>query len=166
MEGHDGPYDAPVVIGPRPVLQDWIDYNGHMNVAYYTMAFDQAVDTFLERELGIGEKFVARENMGPYALQAHIHYLDELLVGEMFTVSVLLLDQDARRMHLMMQMRKQSSDVVAATCEQVLMNVDLSARRSAAYPEWAQTRLAAMQVAHADLPRPAQIGRPIGFVKR
>ena len=36
-----------VVEGPvEEVLEDWIDYNGHMNVAYYTLAFDRAIDLF------------------------------------------------------------------------------------------------------------------------
>ena len=45
--GHDGPYDAPGVVGPQRVLPEWIDYNGHMNVAYYTLAVDTAFDDFL-----------------------------------------------------------------------------------------------------------------------
>lgn len=163
MEGHDGPYAAPVVIGPRKVAPDWIDYNGHMNVAYYTMAFDQALDVFLEDELGVGESHVTRERHGPYALQAHIHYLGEMLEGEEFTVSVILHDHDAKRMHVMLEMRNAATGAVAATCEQVLMNVDLTARRSAPYPDWAVARMAAMQAAHAELPRPAQMGRPIGL---
>lgn len=166
MEGHDGPYDAPVKIGPRKVSADWIDYNGHMNVAYYTMAFDQAVDVFLEEHLGIGETFAAREKMGPYALQAHIHYLGELLEGEAFTVEIILHEQDARRMHLVMVMKKADTGAISAVCEQVLMNVDLTARRSAPYPDWAQARLAAMQAGHAGITRPPQMGQPIGFLKR
>ncbi len=163
MDGHDGPYDAPVVIGPRQVEPGWIDYNGHMNVAYYTMGFDQALDVFLQEELGIGERFVTREGHGPYALQAHFHYLGELLAGERFTVSVLLHDHDAKRMHVMLEMRNAETGAVAATLEQVLMNVDLTARRSAPYPEWAQARMAAMRAAHAGLARPGQMSRPIGL---
>jgi len=33
VEGHDAPYDAPVVMPERAVPPEWIDYNGHMNVA-------------------------------------------------------------------------------------------------------------------------------------
>ena len=39
------------------VLAEWIDYNGHMNVAYYTLAFDKALDFFFEDVLGIGPLF-------------------------------------------------------------------------------------------------------------
>ena len=38
VKGFDGPYEAPLKLPIRKVLKSWIDYNGHMNVAYYTMA--------------------------------------------------------------------------------------------------------------------------------
>ena len=166
MEGHDGPYAAPLVLAPRRVSPDWIDYNGHMNVAYYMMAFDHAVNAFLEDQLGLGESFAARANMGPYALQAHVHYLGELREGDIFTNEVILHDHDPRRMHIVIVMRRADTGAVSATCEQVLMNVDLTKRRAAAYPEWAQARLASMQTAHADLARPPQMGQSIGLLKR
>ena len=31
----------------QTVLAEWIDYNGHMNVAYYTLAFDKGFRFFL-----------------------------------------------------------------------------------------------------------------------
>ena len=36
----------------QTVQPDWIDYNGHMNVAYYTKAFDIAFDEVLEDYFG------------------------------------------------------------------------------------------------------------------
>jgi len=38
------------------VKPEWIDYNGHMNVAYYVLAFDHAIDDFYGR-LGLGEAY-------------------------------------------------------------------------------------------------------------
>ena len=51
VKGFDGPYEAPLKLPTRKVLKSWIDYNGHMNVAYYTLAFDKALDDFLEKNL-------------------------------------------------------------------------------------------------------------------
>ncbi len=163
--GHDGPYAAPLKSPARRVPKDWIDYNGHMNVAYYTMAFDQAVDHFLEAELGIGESFAAEARQGPYALQSNICYLGELLEGTEFTVDAQLVDYDAKRLHLMLEMRD-AEGTLAATCEEMLMNVDLEARRSTAYPDWAQARAARMAADHAHLPRPSQMGQRIGIRRK
>ena len=35
------------------VRAEWIDYNGHMNVAWYVAAFDMAGESFLE-QVGLG----------------------------------------------------------------------------------------------------------------
>jgi acyl-CoA thioester hydrolase len=35
------------------IRREWIDYNGHMNVAYYVLVFDHATDAFWDY-LGIG----------------------------------------------------------------------------------------------------------------
>ncbi len=166
FEGHDAPFDAPVTLAARQVPAEWIDYNGHMNVAYYTMAFDQALDDFLENELGIGEAHAARVRQGPYALQSHIHYLDELLEGESFVIRVRMIDHDAKRMHLFAELFNTDDDRLAATCEQMLMNVDLETRRSTPYPDWAQARMADMLAAHKVLEVPAQLGAPLGIRRK
>ncbi len=166
FEGHDGPYNAPVDLPEREVPAEWIDYNGHMNVAYYVMAIDQALDKFLEDELGIGETHAARVRQGPYALQSHVHYLDEMLEGERFIVSVRLVDCDTKRMHLFIELLNADGRTVAATCEQMLMNVDLETRRSTPYPDWAQVRMSAMLAAHSGLKRPTQMGAPIGIRRK
>lgn len=160
--GHDGPYDAPVRITGGTVLPAWIDYNGHMNVAYYTLALDAAIDEFLEHTLGVGVTFTEAAGQGPYALQAAYHYLGELLEGEAFDVTVRMHDHDAKRMHLFVEMFA-ASGAPAATLEGLLMNVDHKTRRGAAYPDWAQTRMARMLADHAVLPTAPQIGAPIGI---
>lgn len=165
-EGHDAPFAAPVDLPARQVPAEWIDYNGHMNVAYYVMAIDQALDRFLEDELGIGEAHAARVRQGPYALQSHIHYLSELLEGDSFIVSVRMIDCDAKRMHLFIELLNAQGRKLAATCEQVLMNVDLKTRRSTPYPDWAQVRMRAMLAAHKVLEAPVQLGAPIGIRRK
>ena len=65
VKGFDGPYEAPLRLPSRKVLKSWIDYNGHMNVAYYTMAIDKSIDYFLDEILGIGETHAKEMNKAP-----------------------------------------------------------------------------------------------------
>jgi len=44
---------TPVVSPLRTVPAEWIDYNGHMNVGYYSLAFDKGVDVLLDL-VGVG----------------------------------------------------------------------------------------------------------------
>ncbi len=156
---------APIRTAPRRVPAEWIDYNGHMNVAYYTLAFDKAMDEVLER-LGVGESFVAEAAMGPMALATMIHYLAELVEGEEFACDFQLLDADAKRVHGFLTMIKLETGNAVATYETLTMNVDLTARRSAPYPDWAQRRIASLLAAHAGLARPAQAGAAIAIRRK
>lgn len=142
---------------------EWIDYNGHMNLAYYVMAFDQSLDLFLDQEIGVGESLVISRKQGPFVLQNHVHYLDELLVDEQYYCRFLLLDGDAKRLHIAGSMHRADNDVTVCVMEQVLINVDHDTRRSTPYPIDIQTRITALVKVHARIPRPSQIGRPIGL---
>ena len=119
----------------QTVLSEWIDYNGHMNVAYYTLAFDKAVDFFFEDVLDIGPSFVERNKEGPFALKASYNYFNELLEGEKFFVDISILDFDSKRVHVFGEMRKDESLELSAVFETVLMNMDLSARKVKQYPD-------------------------------
>ena len=119
----------------QTVLGEWIDYNGHMNVAYYTLAFDKALDFFFEDVLNIGPSFVEKNREGPFALKASYNYFSELLESESFFVDISILDFDSKRVHVFGEMRKDKSLELSAVFETVLMNMDLSARKVKQYPD-------------------------------
>ncbi len=154
---------APVRTLPMTVPPEWIDYNGHMNVAYYTMAFDKSSDQIFNDVLGVGEEYATKLRMGPYVIQQQLHYIAEILEGESFYCAYQLLDWDAKRMHFFGEMRKASDHSLCATSETLGMNVDLVARRSTPYPDWAQARIRALGEAHSKLGRPERAGAVIGI---
>lgn len=164
--GHDGPYPAPVEIAGQGVSPDWIDYNGHMNVGYYGIAFDKALDVLLSDSLGIGAAFVEQARQGPYVVQSHLHFLAELHEGAGFAVRFRLLDHDARRLHFFAEMVADATGAVCATQEILVMNVDHRTVRPADYPAQAQRRFARMLADHAGLPKAPQVGAPLGIRRR
>ena len=153
---------SPFVTDIKKVLPEWIDYNGHMNVAYYTLAFDEALDDFLN-EIGIGESHVRSSQNGPYALQANYHYLNELLEGEQFRVRIYLVDVSNKCFHSAMEIFNEKDLSVCAVCEQITMNVDLKRRKSNNYPDWVREKFDMMLGSQNDEQLPAQIGKPIGL---
>ena len=120
----DGPYSTPIILPEQEVLNEWLDYNGHMNVAYYTLAFDKSLDIFLEDLLGIGESHAYKNNQGPFVVQAHYHYLSEMKLNEKFNVRLFVVDCDKKRC-LMFRNFSQLQEKVIAVVEQVLINVNL-----------------------------------------
>ena len=62
------------------VRSEWIDFNGHMNVAYFALTFDHAIDQVLEY-LGLGEEYVRLENASVFAVDMNVSYRRELRDG-------------------------------------------------------------------------------------
>ncbi len=144
------------------VAPAWIDYNGHMNVAYYVLAFDQATDRFFDC-LDIGEAYRRATNCSIFALEAHVTYERELREGEAFAVETRLIDADRKRLHMFHSMTKGDSAAVAATMEVMALHVDLAGPRAAPFPDAVWAQIEALLEAHRQLPAPPQLGRKIGI---
>lgn len=134
-----------------------------MNVGYYLLAFDQALDGFFENWMDLNAGYAERSGMGSFVLQSHMHFKSELRGGDSFRVTLQLLDYDPKRWRYLAQMRASSDDRLAASCEQIAMNVDHATRRSAPLPPPQRARLAALMDAHRDLPWPDEVGAPLGI---
>ena len=161
----DGPYSTPIILPEQEVLNEWLDYNGHMNVAYYTLAFDKSLDIFLEDLLGIGESHAYKNNQGPFVVQAHYHYLNEMRLNEKFHVRLFVVDCDKNKMHLCMEIYSLFQEKVIAVVEQVLINVNLKLRKSEQYPPWAFEKLLKLKNAHKNASLPSAFGKSIGLKK-
>ena len=149
----------------QTVLSEWIDYNGHMNVAYYTLAFDKALDFFFEDVLNIGPSFVEKNKEGPFALKASYNYFSELLESESFFVDISILDFDSKRVHVFGEMRKDKSLELSAVFETVLMNMDLSARKVKQYPDRVLELFKLFKSSLDQDKIPSEIGRKITLKK-
>jgi acyl-CoA thioester hydrolase len=144
------------------VRPEWIDANGHMNVAYYMLAFDGATDAFLDY-LGLGTQYTEATGGSTFTAEAHISYLREVLEGNPLRFTTQLLAYDAKRFHYVHCMYQANAAYLAATCEFMVLSVDLKERRVAPLPASALTRLDDVLRAHADLPTPEQVGHVIGI---
>jgi len=142
------------------VPRAWLDYNDHMNVTWYTKVFDDAGEAFI-REIGMGEKYTRERGGSWVVLEAHLCYLGEARLGDELRVAGQVLGHDAKRVHLFMEMQR-GTDAIAS-CEQMIMHLDLASRRSAPFPAAVYEQLAALAAAHVALARPAAAGRVIGL---
>jgi acyl-CoA thioester hydrolase len=153
---------APFVSSLMQVESAWIDYNGHLNMAYYNVLFDRAVDQAFEL-LGCGLAYVRSWRHSCFTAEVHVRYLRELHAGDPVQVSWQLLDFDQKRLHYFEQLHHATEGWVSATSENMSLHVDMEAKRTAPFPEEIATRLAAMMTAHARLPRPEAAGRRIAM---
>jgi acyl-CoA thioester hydrolase len=151
------PFAAAVV---QTVLPAWIDYNGHMNVGYYHVAFDLAAEDFF-RFLGFTPEFRQRSEGTTFALESHLNFLREVKQGDALRFEARLLDFDAKRVHFYQEMFHAAEGYLAASCESLSAFVSQATRRTAPIPAVLLERLGAAKTAHAALPRPWQIGHVI-----
>jgi acyl-CoA thioester hydrolase len=153
-------FAAPFVSSVMRVEPQWIDYNGHLNMAYYNVLFDRAVDEAYEL-LGIGVDYLKQHNHSTFTAEAHIRYLRELHDGDPVRVTFQLLDYDAKRIHYFEQLLHATEGWVSATAENMTLHIDMAAKKVVPFAETALRSLARMKAAHAHLPRPDGAGRRI-----
>jgi acyl-CoA thioester hydrolase len=144
------------------VRPEWIDYNGHMNVAYYIKAFDEAFDE-LYVVMGVDGAAIRRTGISTFTAEMHITYQREVKEGNRLRITTQLIDFDARRMHFIQCMYHAEQGFLAATDEWLIMCVDLNQRKVIAFPEPLRGFLAATKRAHAGVALPPEAGRRISL---
>lgn len=144
------------------VRPEWIDINGHMNLAYYSVLFDYATDMLFDA-IGIGQTYKRATNYGTFVAETHNIFAQELLVGEEVRVASQIIGADTKRLHLAHEMFRLVDARRAAMQELMFLSIDLSHRRVAPFPSLVQQRVAAAAAAHAHLPAPDWTGRHLAM---
>ena len=152
---------APFVSSVMRVEPGWIDYNGHLNMAYYNVLFDRAVDEAFEL-IGCGPDYVKARRHSCFTAEVHLRYLRELHAEDPVRVTFQLIDYD------------KSACIIRAAVprERGLGRGDLGEHvaacrhgctRTAPFPAEIARCLARMKAAHEKLPLPEAVGRRIAM---
>ena len=154
-----------LIICPEEIVKDeWIDYNGHLNMAFYNVLFDKGVDFFYDR-IGVGEEYT-RSGMGSvFTLEVHLQYLQELNLHNRVRVHLQLLDFDEKRLHFFEHMYHAEKGYLAATSEQMAIHVDMKTRKSASFSTDALEKIGDLHENHRSVPLPEAAGRSVGLKK-
>lgn len=147
---------APLDLYRARVEPDWVDYNGHMTEAAYLTAAGWASDA-LFRYIGDDEAY-REAGHSFYTVETHITYLLEVDVHEPLRVTTQILGVDAKRVHLVHDMRHGDTDAQLCVIEQMLVHVDMQAGRSAPILPEVAAALGAIRDAHRSLDIPPQVG--------
>ena len=153
---------APFLSSIMRIESHWIDYNGHLNMAYYNVLFDRAIDE-LWLELGIGPAYMKERHGSTFTAECHVRYLREIHQGDPVQIAILLVAADAKRLHTFEELRHASEGWLSATSENITLHVDIAARKTAPFPPDIRARIQAVADAHAAIARPDGIGRRIAM---
>lgn len=130
------PYEAGHLILRTVVAPEWLDHNGHMNVAAYLIAFDRACCEF-SREAMIGPENIASSGHTIFVGQANVVYCREVHQENELFITTRVRELTKDRLHLMMSMHSRQPDgtiVLAAVCEELCVCVSMATRRPASFP--------------------------------
>jgi len=156
---------VPFISSVMRVAPEWIDYNGHMNVAYYVVLFDRCIDEFFTL-LDIDAAYVKRENSSTFTMESHITYQRELAVDTPVKMTLQIVDFDEKRLHLYVEMHHAEEEFLSATWEQMALHVDMNAKRASVFPKDVLEKIDQMYQAHKTLPPNSNIGRTIGIRRK
>ena len=145
------------------VPPEWLDYNNHMNVAYYTLAFDLAGEELL-KVCGMGEAYTEATKNSWMVTESHITYQNEARLGDALEIRSRVLDVAPKAAHLYQEMYRDG--LLLSTQEQLMLHVSLETRRSSPFEPAVLAALQAMQAAQAQLQVPEWIGRRIGIRRK
>ena len=158
-------FPAPYEHSGGEVLPEWIDYNGHMNLAYYIVLFDQGTDALFDA-LDLGLDYRRNRNLGTFVAEMHTRYERELLVGERVRVTAQLIDVDEKRLYVGHEMFRLKDGLRSATLETMFLHVSLVERRVVPMPSDLKARVDAAFLTHSKLPKPEWIGRRVAMPSR
>ncbi len=148
------------------VLPAWIDYNGHMNMGYYLVAFDQvATDGFYDY-LGIGAEHKQAIGKSTFSLAANIDFIGELMEGDPMRFTTQLVDYDHKRLHFMHCLYHDEKGYLAATNENLGMYIDMETRRSTSFSEEQMARFQQELELGQQHPTHDQLGRKLGIRRK
>jgi acyl-CoA thioester hydrolase len=143
------------------VRPEWIDFNGHLNMAYYNVLMDLGVDA-LWHEIGFGGDYLTRTGHTTYSAEYHMHYIREVHEGDRLRATFQVLDMNDKSIHFCQELIHEDG-WVSAGGEGMCLHIDQSGPRVASMPADILETFKTMRAAHAKLPIPSFVGRPMGI---
>ncbi len=149
-----------LVISPLMELEpEWIDYNGHLNMAFYNVLFDRGCDVAFEM-LGMGPDYAKSHKLTIYTAEAHVRYLREIHLGHKVQATFHIVDYDEKRLHVFQELRHEDG-WVSATSETLALHVDMSGPKVAPFAPDVFEKVKTMAAAQESLGKPEGAGRKI-----
>jgi acyl-CoA thioester hydrolase len=118
----------PIKVSKGKVKEDWIDYNGHMNMAYYVQCFEESSDFLLEH-MDLGYRYAIEEQKGVFVIKCEINYRKEINLHENFIISLEELVCKGKKLIVGLKMVNENNEMIA-DYKILNLNVDLETKKS------------------------------------
>ena len=110
------------------IINEWTDYNNHMNLSYYILVFDQAAEKILSK-FKMGEESAVKTKRSTMVVETHTTYNNEVKEGEDVEVYLSYCNHDKKRLHYKLEMYEKSKNILSATTEILALYINLELRK-------------------------------------
>ena len=117
-----------VYLKSQKIIKEWVDYNNHLNMAYYVLIFDQACDVMLEK-FKMGANSAKTEKRSTMVVETNTRYISEMREGEEVDIMLTFFDHDKKRLHLKLEIVEKKTKKISASIEWLSLYVNLETRK-------------------------------------
>ena len=121
-----------LLLSTTKIINDWTDYNGHMNLAFYILVFDKGAEEILSK-FKMGEQSAKTIKKSTMAVESHTTYNNEVKENEEVNVYLSYFDHDKKRLHYKLEMYEKNKNILSATTEVLSLYIDLNIRKVAEF---------------------------------
>ena len=117
-----------LLLSSTKIINEWTDYNGHMNLAFYILVFDKGAEKILSK-FKMGEQSAKTTKKSTMAVESHTTYNNEVKENEEVDVHLSYFDHDKKRLHYKLEMYEKSKNILSASTEVLSLYIDLNIRK-------------------------------------
>ena len=117
-----------VYLKSQKILNKWVDYNNHLNMAYYVLIFDEAWEVMLE-QFKMGSHSAETTNRSTMVVETNTQYISEVKENDEVDIMLTFFDHDKKRLHLKLEMIEKKTKKISASIEWLSLYINLEARK-------------------------------------
>ena len=117
-----------VYLKSEKIIKEWVDYNNHLNMAYYILIFDQACEVILSK-FKMGAESAKTEKRSTMVVETNTKYISEVEEGNEVDVMLTFFDHDKKRLHLKLEIIEKKTKKISASIEWLSLYVNLEIRK-------------------------------------
>jgi len=117
-----------IYLKSQKIIKEWVDYNNHLNMAYYILIFDQACEVMLEK-FKMGADSAKNEMRGTMVVETNTKYISEVKENDEVDIMLSFFDHDKKRLHLKLEIIKKKTKIISASIEWLSLYVNLETRK-------------------------------------
>ena len=117
-----------ILLTTKKIINEWTDYNNHMNLSYYILLFDMGAEQILSK-FQMGEHSAKTTKMSTMVVETHTTYNNEVKEGEEVEINLSYFDHDKKRLQYKLEMYEKSKNILSATTEVLSLYIDLNLRK-------------------------------------